>query len=136
HHHQEPIFDFKPKWFETCVEYGEFMTMLIPLLLDTSSLTNIKKQELNNDHTKYDSTSIPLVQTMSAQLRELELPTSLDKRYLLKQTPLFVPPHEYVVFPVRILPNDTQQTMFQQTPTNVNNMTIGSLVQTPLTIIS
>ncbi|CAF3863443.1 unnamed protein product [Adineta steineri] len=133
HHHQEPIFDFKPKWFETCVEYGEFMTMLIPLLLDTSSLTNIKKQELNNDHTKYDSTSIPLVQTMSAQLRELELPTSLDKRYLLKQTPLFVPPHEYVVFPVRILPNDTQQTMFQQTPTNVNNMTIGSLVQTPLT---
>ena len=62
------------------------MTMLIPLLLDISSLTNIKQQELNNDHTKYDSTSIPLLQTMSTQLRELELPTVLDKRYLLKQT--------------------------------------------------
>ncbi|UJR30925.1 hypothetical protein I4U23_018437 [Adineta vaga] len=133
HPHQEPLFDFKPKWFETCVEYGEFMTMLIPLLLDTSSLTSIKKQELNNDHTKFDSTSIPLVQTMSAQLRELELPTSLDKRYLLKQTPLFIPPHEYVVFPVRILQNDPQQTMFQQPSTAVNHTTVGSFIQTPLT---
>ncbi|CAF4702619.1 unnamed protein product, partial [Rotaria magnacalcarata] len=81
---------------ETSVEYGEFMAMITPLLLDTSSLTNIKQQELNNDHTKYDSASIPLLQTMSAQLHELELPISLDKRYLLKQAPLFVPPHEYV----------------------------------------
>jgi hypothetical protein len=110
------------------VEYGEFMTMLIPLLLDTSSLTNTKQQELNNDHTKFDSTSIPLVQTMTEQLRELELPTSLDKRYLLKQTPLFVPPHEYVVFPVRMVQYDAQQTMFQQPPTNVNNTTVGSFV--------
>jgi hypothetical protein len=126
--HQEPLFDFKPKWFETCVEYGEFMTMLIPLLLDTSSLTNIKQKELNNDHTKFDSTSIPLLQTMSTQLREFELPISLDKRYLLKQTPLFVPPHEYIVFPVHTVQNDAQQTMFQQTPTNVNNTTVGSFV--------
>jgi len=104
------------------------MNMLIPLLLDTSSLTNIKQQELNNDHTKFDSTSIPLLQTMSTQLRELELPTNLDKRYLLKQTPLFVPPHEYIVFPVRMVQYDTQQTMFQQTPTNVNNTTVGNFV--------
>jgi hypothetical protein len=109
------------------------MTMLIPLLLDTSSLTNIKQQELNNDHTKFDSTSIPLLQTMSTQLRELELPTILDKRYLLKQTPLFVPPHEYVVFPVRMAQYDAQQTIFQQTPTSVNNMTVGSFVHMPST---
>ncbi|CAF3699692.1 unnamed protein product [Rotaria sordida] len=128
HHNQEPLFDLKPKWFETCVEYGEFMTMLIPLLLDTSSLTNMKQQELNNDHTKFDSKSIPLLQTMSTQLRELELPINLDKRYLFKQAPLFVPPHEYIVFPVRMIPYDTQQTMFQQTPTTRNNNTIGSFV--------
>ncbi|CAF2630558.1 unnamed protein product [Rotaria sp. Silwood2] len=133
HHNQEPLFDFKPKWFETCVEYGEFMTMLIPLLLDTSSLTNTKQQELNNDHTKFDSKSIPLLQTMSTQLRELELPISLDKRYLLKQSPLFVPPHEYIVFPVRMVPYDAQQTMFQQTPTSINNTTIGSFVNTSST---
>jgi hypothetical protein len=124
-HHQEPLFDLKPKWFETCVEYGEFMTMLIPLLLDTSSLTNTKQQELNN---KFDSTSIPLLQTMSTQLREFELPISLDKRYLLKQTPLFVPPHEYIVFPARMVQYDTQPTMFQQTPSNTNNNTVGSFV--------
>ena len=105
------------------------MTMLVPLLLDTSSLTNVKQQELNNDHTKFDSASIPLLQTMSAQLRELELPISLEKRYLLKQTPLFVPPHEYVVFPVRMVQYDAQQTMFQQTPTSVNNTTVGNFVQ-------
>ncbi|CAF2043567.1 unnamed protein product [Rotaria magnacalcarata] len=141
HHQQEPLFDFKPKWFETSVEYGEFMAMITPLLLDTSSLTNIKQQELNNDHTKYDSTSIPLLQTMSAQLHELELPISLDKRYLLKQAPLFVPPHEYVVFPVRMVPYDAQQTMFQQTPSSVNNTTVGSFVnisstQQPPSVVS
>lgn len=104
------------------------MTMLIPLLLDTSSLANAKQQELNNDHTKFDSTSIPLIQTMSAQLRELELPSSLEKRYLLKQAPSFVPPHEYVVFPVRMVQYDAQPTMFQQTPTNVNSTAVGSFV--------
>lgn len=104
------------------------MTLLIPLLLDTSSLSNVKQQEQNIDPTKYDTKSIPLLQTMSAQLRELELPTSLDKRYLLKQPPLFVPPHDYVVFPVRIIPYDTQQTMFQQPSSNVNNTTVGSFV--------
>ena len=70
---------------------------------------------------------------MSTQLRELELPTILDKRYLLKQTPILVPPHEYVVFPVRMVQYDTQQTMFQQAPTSVNNTTVGSFVQTPST---
>ena len=104
------------------------MTMLIPLLLDTSSLANTKQQELNNDHTKFDSASIPLIQTMSAQLRELELPISLEKRYLLKQIPSFVPPHDYVVFPARMVQYDAQPTMFQQAPTNVNSTTVGSFV--------
>jgi len=126
--HQEPLLDFKPKWFETCVEYGEFMTLLIPLLLDTSAVTNLKQQELNNDHTKFDSKSIPLLQTMSQQFRELELPMNLDKRYLFKQIPTYVPPHEYVVFPVRMVQYDNQQTMFQPTSTNVNHTAVGNFV--------
>lgn len=104
------------------------MTMLIPLLLDTSSVTNLKQQELNNDHTKFDSKSIPLLQTMSRQFRELELPMNLDKRYLLKQIPTYVPPHEYVVFPVRMVQYDNQQTMFQPTSNSVNHTAVGNFV--------
>lgn len=104
------------------------MTILVPLLLDTSSLTNANQKEVSPQDARFDSTSIPLLQTMSSQLRELQLPISLDKRYLLKQAPVFVPPHEYVVFPVRMAQYDNQQTMFQQTPTSVNQNTVGSFV--------
>ena len=104
------------------------MTILVPLLLDTSSLTNDNQKDASAQETRFDSASIPLLQTMSSQLRELQLPISLDKRYLLKQAPVFVPPHEYVVFPVRMAQYDNQQTMFQQTPTSVNQNAVGSFV--------
>lgn len=102
--------------------------MLVPNLLDTSSLSDMQQQESSDHHSKYDSKSIPLLQTMSAQFRELELPLSLDKRYILKQAPVFVPPHEYVVFPVRLAQYDNPHTIFQQAPTSVNQNSIGSYV--------
>ena len=107
--------------------------MLIQQLLDTSSVTNIRQQELNNDHTKFDSKSIPLLHTMSTQLREFQLPQNLDKQYLLKQPPPFLSPREYVVFPARMIPYDVQRTMFQQAPSSVNNTTVGNFVHTPST---
>ena len=124
------MFDFKPKWFESSVEYGEFMTVVIPLLLDTSSLTHTHQQETNHDHSKFDTKSIPLVQSMAHQLRELELPLSLDKRYFLKQVPVLAATHEYIVFPVQMVPSDAQPSMFQQAPSNVDSSAVGSFVHT------
>lgn len=104
------------------------MSMLVPNLLDTSSLSNLQQQDSMDQHSKFDSKSIPLLQTMSDKLRELELPISLDKRYILKQAPIFVPPHEYVVFPVRVVQSNNPHTMFQQAPTSVNHNSVGSFV--------
>ena len=124
------MFDFKPKWFETSVEYGDFMTVIIPLLFDTSSLSNSHQQESNGDHSKFDTKSIPLVQSMANQLRELELPISLDKRYFIKQAPVFAAAHEYMVFPVQMVPSEVQPSMFQQAPGNVDSSAVGTFVHT------
>ncbi|CAF0987159.1 unnamed protein product, partial [Didymodactylos carnosus] len=105
--HNEPLFNFHPKWFESSTEYGEFMNVLIPLLLDTSSLSD-KKNVSDN--------VVPLLHTMSDRLRGIELPPSLEKRYLLKQSYeslISSKPHEYVVFPVRTLRLDAQPSLFQ-----------------------
>jgi hypothetical protein len=100
-------------------------------LLD-KSIDNNNQNESIEQQTKFDSKSIPLLHTMSAQLRELELPTSLYKRYLFKSAPVFVPSHEYIVFPMQMSHYDNRQTMFEQSPNNVNRNTIGSYVHAPI----
>lgn len=104
------------------------MAPLLPFLHDQAPLDDLNRRETSNHDLKFDAKSIPLLSSMTKDFREFELLTSLDKRFMKKQLPNFIPPSEYVVFPVRVVEYDNQRTMFRLNPAHSRGNTIGSFV--------